>query len=302
MKIATSIAAAMALAQSASAHYIFQQLSVGSTKYPVWQYIRQNSNYNSPVTELDSNDLRCNVGASGANTQTVSVKAGDSITFTLDTAVYHQGPISVYMSKAPGSAASYDGSGNWFKIKDYGPTFSGTTSTWPMTLSYTFNLPVCIANGEYLLRIQSIGIHNPWPAGIPQARDLHVYCAQISLNGGGSTTPGNQVKIPGAFKETDPGYTANIYSNFNSYTIPGPAVFSCNGAGGGDNGGSNPPSTTLQTSTKSSSTQVPPVSTQPSGQCSSLWAQCGGSGWTGAKCCATGTCKALNDFYSQCVQ
>ena len=50
MKIATSFAAAVALVQSASAHYIFQQLSVGSTKYPVFQYIRQNSNYNSPVT------------------------------------------------------------------------------------------------------------------------------------------------------------------------------------------------------------------------------------------------------------
>jgi hypothetical protein len=52
MKIATSFAAAMALAQSASAHYIFQQLTVGSTKYPVFQYIRQNSNYNSPVTGM----------------------------------------------------------------------------------------------------------------------------------------------------------------------------------------------------------------------------------------------------------
>ncbi|KAM0198443.1 hypothetical protein ACHAPI_003966 [Fusarium lateritium] len=287
MKIAASFAAVMALAQSVSAHYIFQQLTVGSTKYPVFQYIRQNSNYNSPVT-----------GASGANTQTVSVKAGDSITFTLDTAVYHQGPISVYMSKAPGSAASYDGSGNWFKIKDFGPTFSGGTSTWPMNLSYTFNLPVCVANGEYLLRIQSMAIHNPWPAGIPQARDQSFYisCAQINLSGGGSTTPSNQVKIPGAIKETDPGYTANIYSNFNSYTVPGPAVFSCNGAGGGDSGGSNPPTT------QQSSTQTPPESTQPSGQCASLWAQCGGRDWTGAKCCATGTCKALNDYYSQCVQ
>src|SRR5687768_11211389 len=52
MKIATSFAAALALAQSASAHYIFQQLTVGSTKYPVFQYIRQNSNYNSPVTGM----------------------------------------------------------------------------------------------------------------------------------------------------------------------------------------------------------------------------------------------------------
>ncbi|KLP05638.1 Uncharacterized protein Y057_10198 [Fusarium fujikuroi] len=295
MKIATSIAAVVALVQSTSAHYIFQQLSVGSTKYPVFQYIRQNTNYNSPVTDLDSNDLRCNVGTSGANTQTVAVKAGDSITFTLDTAVYHQGPISVYMSKAPSTASSYDGSGGWFKIKDWGmmlpsrrinrraanngltgPTFSGSTSTWPMYISYTFNLPTCIANGEYLLRIQSLGIHNPWPAGIPQ---FYISCAQISVSGGGSTVPSNQVKIPGAFKETDPGYTANIYSNFNSYTIPGPAV----------------------TSTRASSTQVPPVSTQPSGQCALLWAQCGGNTWTGPKCCATGTCKALNDFYSQCT-
>ena len=52
MKIATSLAAVVALVQSTSAHYIFQQLSVGSTKYPVFQYIRQNSNYNSPVTGM----------------------------------------------------------------------------------------------------------------------------------------------------------------------------------------------------------------------------------------------------------
>ncbi|SCO91285.1 uncharacterized protein FRV6_15413 [Fusarium oxysporum] len=49
----------MALAQSVSAHYTFQQLSVGSTKYPVFQYIRQNLNYNYPVTDLDCHDLRC---------------------------------------------------------------------------------------------------------------------------------------------------------------------------------------------------------------------------------------------------
>ncbi len=89
-------AAALSLAVSdVSAHYIFQQLTAGGTKYPVFQYIRQNSNYNSPVTDLTSNDLRCNVGAQGASTQTVSVAAGSSFTFTLDTPVYHQGPVSM---------------------------------------------------------------------------------------------------------------------------------------------------------------------------------------------------------------
>lgn len=37
-----------------------------------------------------------------------------------------------YMSKAPGSANDYDGSGDWFKIQDFGPTFSGGQASWPM--------------------------------------------------------------------------------------------------------------------------------------------------------------------------
>jgi len=89
-------AAALSLAVTdVSAHYIFQQLTVAGTKYPVNQYIRKNTNYNYPVTDLTSNDLRCNVGADGATTDTLTVKAGDSFTFTSDTAVYHQGPVSM---------------------------------------------------------------------------------------------------------------------------------------------------------------------------------------------------------------
>jgi hypothetical protein len=58
-------------------------------------------------------------------------------------------------------------------------------------------------------------------------------------------------------------------------------------------GSTNPPpaTTTLQTSVGSP---------QPTGQCASLWGQCGGQGWTGATCCAQGTCKVSNTWYSQC--
>ena len=89
-------AAALSLAVSdVSAHYMFQQLTAGGSKHGLWQYIRQHTNYNSPVTDLASNDLRCNVGASGAGTQTLSVQAGSSVTFDTDTPVYHQGPTSM---------------------------------------------------------------------------------------------------------------------------------------------------------------------------------------------------------------
>lgn len=222
MKTYTLVAAALA-GHGASAHYIFQQLTAAGTQYAVFENIRKNSNYNSPVTDLASNDLRCNVGATGSGTTTVAVKAGDPFTFTLDTAVYHQGPISIYMSKAPGAAADYDGSGSWFKITDLGPTFSGSSSTWPMYQTYTSQIPTCLADGEYLLRIQNLAIHNPWPAGIPQ---FYISCAQVSVSGGGGKTFSG-VSIPGAFKETDPGYTANIYNNFTNYTIPGPSVITC---------------------------------------------------------------------------
>jgi hypothetical protein len=81
-----------------SGHYIFQQFAVGSKKFAVYEHIRKNSNYNSPVTSLSSNDLRCNVGgSSGASTTVLNVNAGDSFTFYSDTAVYHQGPISLYV-------------------------------------------------------------------------------------------------------------------------------------------------------------------------------------------------------------
>lgn len=80
------------------------------------------------------------------------------------------------------------------------------TNLFSLTDTYTATIPSCIPPGDYLLRIQSLGIHNPWPAGIPQ---FYISCAQITVTGGGSANP-STVLIPGAFKETDPGYTANV--------------------------------------------------------------------------------------------
>jgi len=226
MKGVYTLAAVLALASRVSSHYIFQSLTANAVKNPAYTYVRRNTNYNSPVTDLTSKDLICNVGgATGGNTTTVSVKAGDPLSFTSDTAVYHQGPISVYMAKAPAgqTAANFDGTGQvWFKIWDDGPKFPG--GTWDMKSTYSFNLPSCIPAGDYLVRIQSLAIHNPYPGGTPQ---FYVSCAQVTVTGGGSTDLGPKVTIPGFITKADPGYTANIYSGFTSYTIPGPPVAKC---------------------------------------------------------------------------
>lgn len=51
-------------------------------------------------------------GENGTDTATVSVAAGSSVAFTSDVAVYHDGPLSVYMAKATTTAAAFDGSGD----------------------------------------------------------------------------------------------------------------------------------------------------------------------------------------------
>lgn len=51
MKSFFSVAAALSLiAGDASAHYIFQQVSVGGTEYGVFEGVREHTNGNSPVT------------------------------------------------------------------------------------------------------------------------------------------------------------------------------------------------------------------------------------------------------------
>lgn len=186
--------------------------------------------------------------------------------------------------------------------------------------TYTYTIPPALPNGEYLLRIQQLGIHNPYPGGIPQ---FYLECAQISVTGGGSGTPGPLVSIPGAFKDTDPGYTVNIYSNFHNYTVPGPAVWAGQSAGAGSapaptsapapvstaapTSSVAPTTKPVATSTKPATTMTTVVKTStaaaaPTGATVAKYGQCGGQGWTGATVCAAGTtCTAQGSYYSQCL-
>ncbi|KAH7311919.1 xylosidase/arabinosidase [Rhexocercosporidium sp. MPI-PUGE-AT-0058] len=68
-----------------------------------------------------------------------------------------------------------------------------------------------------------------------------------------------------------------------------------------DIGTSRPTTEIASSSTSRSPAPTTSLSTPPSGSCQALFAQCGGSGWTGSTCCAQGTCKVSNSFYSQCL-
>ncbi|KAI5784735.1 glycoside hydrolase family 61 protein-like protein [Geopyxis carbonaria] len=206
------LAIAAALTPLVSAHYRFAWLTVAGAIGDEYQYIRKNTNNNSPVTSLSSPDLQCNVGATAAS-ETASVAAGSQVAFDLDTPVYHQGPVSWYLGTADGAS--------WFKFHQVGPTFADGAAKWEMADSYAATIPESVPSGEYLLRIEQIALHNPGAA--PQ---FYISCAQITVTGGGSGTPEPTFEIPGHVKEDDPGITVNIYDPaFTEYTFPGPAVW-----------------------------------------------------------------------------
>ncbi|KAJ5488533.1 Endoglucanase-5 [Penicillium diatomitis] len=78
-------------------------------------------------------------------------------------------------------------------------------------------------------------------------------------------------------------------------------------SGGGGSGGSSQSSTTTLQQSTTTRTTLTPTTTSGSGSGSSggaqsVYGQCGGSGWTGPTNCASGsTCKAQNQWYSQCL-
>jgi len=76
------------------------------------------------------------------------------------------------------------------------------------------------------------------------------------------------------------------------------------GSSNGGGSGTTSQASSQPTSTRPASSAAPSSSAASggSGNCAAKWGQCGGQGWSGPSCCASGsTCKANNQWYSQCL-
>ncbi|TVY49864.1 putative endo-beta-1,4-glucanase D [Lachnellula occidentalis] len=130
------------------------------------------------------------------------------------------------MSKVVNAASDTgSGSGSWFKVAEEG--YNPTTKIWGTDTLNTncgkksFIVPADLALGSYLVRAEAIALHTANTAGGAQ---FYMTCFQINLTGSGTATP-TGVTFPGAYNASEPGILINIYDNLQSYTIPGPAVF-----------------------------------------------------------------------------
>lgn len=231
----STFAGVAAFAACAAAHYNFEALIVNYNVTSAYEYVRQTTDSNSPITDITSQDFVCNQGGLDADimakTSTYSIKAGDQVGFTINSNIGHPGPLSVYLSKAPSgtSAKDYKGDGDWFKV--YELTTSSITDQglqWATYVNgginnFTFTLPDTLPSGDYLMRAEHIALHAASTEGGAQ---FYIGCAQLSVEGSGSGTPSPTVSIPGVYNGTESGIVINIYYPVpTSYDAPGPVTW-----------------------------------------------------------------------------
>ncbi|KAF4973964.1 hypothetical protein FZEAL_9071 [Fusarium zealandicum] len=232
----SSILAVAAAIPSVLAHYNFEALIVNGKATEPYEYVRQTTNANSPVEDVTSKDIICNVGGLDADirakTKTHAVSPGDEVGFTVNNDLGHPGPLAVYMSKAPeGTEGSdYLGNGDWFKVYELSTSdISEEGLQWATYINnqgihnFTFTLPDELPSGTYLMRAEHVGLHG---AGQKGGAQFYIGCAQITVDGSGSGSPSPVVKFPGAYDGSEPGLLINLYYPApTSYTAPGPKTW-----------------------------------------------------------------------------
>ncbi|KAK3695655.1 endoglucanase B [Podospora appendiculata] len=208
---------------------------------------------NSPVKDLNSIDLRCNVLGDKQNPYTIKVQPGDNLTFDWHhnnrteaddvIASSHHGPAMVYLSPDPPTENSF------VKIWEEGLFELGSApfapGKWATTADIAANnghmnvrIPAGLKAGHYLIRAEMVGLHEADSSyeKVPfRGAQFYPNCVQIEVVGDGTVELPSGVSFPGAYKYSDPGVVYDIYCSTKTtvttpcattYQIPGPTVWS----------------------------------------------------------------------------
>ncbi|KAI8302861.1 putative endo-beta-1,4-glucanase D [Colletotrichum sp. SAR11_59] len=223
--LTTVVAVAALMADSASAHYFFEKMVVNGVASA--DYMRSSTQGYQPQSNsiMTSNTFRCNTGAKAA-AKTATVAAGSEVGFQMNfgAKIQHPGPLQIWMSKASGDLSSYDGSGDWFKVYESGPTkfpLTGAAEEWGVYNKniITFTVPKDLAAGDYLVRPEHLALHKP------SGTEFYFNCGQMKVTGSGTKVPTATVKFPGVYDSNTAGLSPNerfsLYQNAKSYPMPG---------------------------------------------------------------------------------
>ncbi|KAK7942582.1 glycosyl hydrolase family 61-domain-containing protein [Apiospora aurea] len=230
-KLNLPLLALAALPALSAAHYLFPSFILNDTVTKEFEYVREHDNGFQPSWDdgaiLASNDLRCNKGSENhmSEPQTAKVVAGvDTVGFqtNLATKIYHPGPVTIHMSKAPGDVREYDGSGDWFKVYQLGTKdpWDGTDQGWLTRdrSQFTLMLPKEIPKGQYLMRIEQMAVHPPY-----KAKQFFMQCAHVEVDSQYTgPAPSDTTKLPGGYSKDDPAIQLDSWAHPKYAPMPKP--------------------------------------------------------------------------------
>ncbi|KAK4165591.1 glycoside hydrolase [Cladorrhinum sp. PSN259] len=244
MKVSSAFIAFVAVA---SGHTIFQKVSVNGQDQGQLKGVRAPSS-DYPLMNVNDANFACNTGIQFKDNTIITIPAGARVgawwghviggaqsANDADNPIArsHKGPIMVYLAKVDNAATAGTTGHRWFKVAESGLN-GGVWAVDNMISNggwHYFNMPSCVAPGDYLMRVELIALHSAGSAGQAQ---FYMECAQIRITGSGTKTGENFVSFPGAYKADHPGIRVNIYDNSGNpngggrpYQIPGPAVLAC---------------------------------------------------------------------------
>ena len=146
-----------ALISAVSAHQNWHQLWVNDVT-PGYQAGIRMPPSNSPVTDVTSSDMACNVPSTNAATvETIEANAGDSIKVQWDQSG-HPGPITHFLLPVDDAATATGVGAGWFKIDelDYVDGKWANEIMGANNMTREFKLPTGLASGQYLVGLRQL--------------------------------------------------------------------------------------------------------------------------------------------------
>lgn len=183
------------------------------------------------VESYDTTDIACHRGGKPA-ALSVEVAPGGVLTLEWNTwPESHHGPIMDYLAPCPeaGCSEADPATLEWFKISAVGceepDGVNGNPGVWAADLllansnKWQVIIPEGLKAGGYVLRHEILALHEPGqPQNYPQ-------CVNLEITGEGTQEPSG-VLATELYEADDSGIAFDIYTPFDSYPIPGPAMIS----------------------------------------------------------------------------
>ena len=172
-------------------HTIFQKVSVNGQDQGQLKGVRAPSS-DYPLMNVNDANFACNTGIQFKDNTIITVPAGARVGAWWGHVIggaqsandadhpiarSHKGPIMVYLAKVDNAATAGTTGLRWFKVAESGLS-GGVWAVDTMIQNggwHYFNMPSCVAPGDYLMRVELIALHGAQASGQAQ---FYMECAQ----------------------------------------------------------------------------------------------------------------------------